>query len=297
YIAGFMHFLKEEVVVRGISEMLSEIGIFYALHNRQGNSFQDWYAGADIFIKTQYQPLVKVGKSRLVERPVFQSPWEVFQAAFGLELQSFEVHLPEELQKLDPETAAESDLSTQQGQIAVAIFDTKQTTRQGERVLLYCTDGIRKLHGQDGHKRIAGCEFVVQIAVTDESSDFPVWPNRFLTLAWLLLESSKSKSIRPGTGLSLDVPLTDTPESPFRTIYTTRFAKLPSEQLCTDGPFYYLNITGIFEEEAEILRSSSADHLTALLEHRNADQIFREERASIATKSELTDQERPVFSA
>ena len=76
-IRGFVANLKREVVISGYSNQLNTIGSFFAAHNRQGTSFSDWYAGADIWLKPVWKEYLSVGNHRAFERPELKNAWEL----------------------------------------------------------------------------------------------------------------------------------------------------------------------------------------------------------------------------
>ena len=294
YVRGFMHFLGKQIVVVGFSNLLNSIGDFYALHNRQGSNLSDWFAGADIILEGRYSAIVKVGAARLIDRPVLCSPWEIFEAAFGAPLKTYRLDLKKELEKLGAEQANLGDFEhVANSNIAVAAFDITSDPAAAERTLLYCSDGVRKLHSDARAEGQAGNEFITQVCVPAQKdlrtfiTTLPEWPLKALHMAWVLLESSKSKTIRPGAGLSLGAAISGDPQSNLKTIFATRFPMLRYEQLCKEGPFYFINITAITDDEARVAKLYSAEHLTVLLRQRGMDQLIRPRRLSVVAKSGL----------
>jgi len=83
YLRGFFKYLAHETVVQGHSRQLKAIGTFYSLHNRQGTTFSDWFAGADIFIKQSAQQILMVQPGKVFKQPVLTSAWEPLEAAYG----------------------------------------------------------------------------------------------------------------------------------------------------------------------------------------------------------------------
>jgi len=291
-LRGFMQNLLKEVIISGRSQQLESLGVFYSLHNRQGNKLSDWFAGADVFLAPTYRPILKIGASRLLPRPVLESSWEIFEASYGKPLQVIKLNLAKELGDLDMRSENLPSL-----EIQVAVFE--KPSKSGERRLLYCSDGIRRLHSSLGANQHLGHEFIVQ-TVSDLNmsapgiESVPVWPTRLITLAWLLLESSKSKSVRLGAGLSLGTPLVGSQDPSLKSIFTTRYSAIGFEQLCAEGRFNYLNLIAINDDESEIARNYGAEHLLALLKYRKIDQEIRLKRPSVVAKSSLLVDNRDI---
>ena len=290
--------VKAEVVVSGFSPRLSAIGDFYALHNRQGKSFADWYAGADVFLKSRYQQTLKTGEPRFLERPVLESPWEPFSALYGAPLQTLSLDLLFELKELGYDTAQMAqESSLGHGAVKIGVF-LNTDSDNGETVLSYVSDGLRHIGIQKGKGKGKGTEFVVQLAVRSTttstglpltSADVPCWPLRLFTLGWILLQSSKNGAAKPGAGLSSGGSLVTGFDSDLGTAFTTSLSRLRTEQLSPEGPFTYLNLVGITEDEAAVASRYSALFLTNILNYKKLDQITRPTRSSIVAKTGLLE--------
>ena len=276
HLRELMKHLCYEIVAYGHSSQLEPLGHFYALHNRQGMSLRDWYAGADIFIRPAYRELLESGPSRVFEPPVYQDAWEPFRAAYGDPLAVFSLVLREELEKLGYQLPRDMH-----PEIRVAVFEGPRTG--GSRVLKYCTDGLRT--AASAHGTGAGTEFVFQTTVDCREQNIPLWPGRALALGWLLLEGSKRKAVGLGVGLGAGMRLYDHGACRLNLIFTTRFAPLPRELRSANGRFAYVNLLGITEAEAALARRFSPQHLTVLLEHRKLDQITKPRRACLVSRS------------
>jgi hypothetical protein len=100
YIRGWIECLKFEVVLKGYSSLLPTIGTWYALHNRQGENFAEWFAGSDVFLKPTFRHVLMSSQALSFERPVLQNAWELFEAANGAPLVTLSVDIEKELAAL-----------------------------------------------------------------------------------------------------------------------------------------------------------------------------------------------------
>ncbi len=276
-LRGLMKHVIYEVVTKGCSRQLAPLGVFYALHNRQGSSVQDWYAGADIFLEAASCPAVESGPSRLLLIPELQDAWEPLRCVYGDPLAVLSIPLRPELQKLGYALAAESE-----PEINVAVFERRV---KHSRILLYCTEGLRRAAYQRGTKQ--GVELVFQACLPEDDLSAPAWPFKALALGWVLVQSSRSGAPRTGVGLGCEVPLSEDEPTRLSTIFSTEFSQIPRPCKCSDGPFSYLNLVGITEREALLARTSSPAHLTILLRRRQLDQVTKLNRPCLVCKTEV----------
>ncbi|MBX7138155.1 MAG: suppressor of fused domain protein [Oligoflexia bacterium] len=289
-VRGLIQQLSKQVVVSGFSNQLEPLGSFFALHNRQGESLSDWFAGADIFFRPAKKPVVKVGQSRLVERPQYLDAFEPFECTFGPSICSFEVDLQEQLALLGESVASHHSSDYPATPIRVAVFDGG-SSEQEQQVLLYVTDGMRRLYSGERKEHLPGNEFVFQLAMETKPDSLqhiksiPKWPLKAFAMAWALLESSKSRTTRAGAGLHAPEALCGKSDERLKTVLVTRFSKMRTEQLSADGSFIYLNLTLIVDDEAQVAKLYSPEHLLTLLGHRKVDQITRLRRPSIVARS------------
>jgi len=296
FMRGLLLFLRNETITSGHSRLLEPVGVFHSLHNRQGNTPRDWFAGADILLKPTYSQLIKVGESQVYQRPVFKNAWEPLEAAFGKHELQFIIDLEQELQKLGYDTSSLHDfINPNHKQITVRVFDGSPSSDSRSSKLIYCTNGLRKLATSSSsksgasQKKATGVEFVFQIdqeKARSEHPDIPLWPARAITIAWILLQGSKSGSVKPGIGLSCEVPLEEN-NSSLDTILLTEFSYLRSEFLSKHGPFSYINITGITKNEAALARDNSFEYLLALLQYKGLDQVSQPGRACLLAKTKM----------
>ena len=289
--------IAREVVISGVSKTLSDLGLLFALHNRQGSSFCDWFAGADIFLKPKYRAVVKVGSPHVRQLPILEHPWEGLQAAYGRPLQVIKLELRDELEALGLDLSKHSNaLMADTASLELGIFEIK---REGEeRVLLYCSDGLRRFGQSESVKR-ASYEFTVQLASSMVNSapgleNVPLWPKRLFALGWLLLESCKSGHLKDGAGLSFDSGAAGDLDAHLRTIFITRFALFPHTQHLRSGAFMFRNIILLRDEETEVARTYGADHLLTLLEHRKLSQTVQLRRPAFIHRLGLSPQAAEV---
>jgi len=175
----------------------------------------------------------------------------------------------------------------------IAVFESTLPAPEGKKVLLYVSEGARPIPLEDRVPGQASVEFVAQVCVNTQQNlkryleQIPKWPLRSLALACLLLSTSRSGSLRPGAMLSCSKSLGESHDTRLNTILLTRFAPLPYEQLKDEGPFNYLNVLAVTEDEAQVARLYSADHLMALLKYRGLDQVLRHKRSSVVARTGL----------
>lgn len=276
-----LRLLREELVVEGYTRQLGNIGDLFAVHNRQGHSIEDWYAGCDIIVANPPEKVVQASHPKAYEAPVLESSWEPLSCAFGEPIGEFVVSIPHQLSSLgfDGE-AIEKETSDHERSVAVAVFEGPSTSER--KVYIYCTEGLRKLgyrSSPEGEK--VGAELTVQVEDTNETGpELPRWPLRAIALGWALLRSSRGCFLRPGSGMSAELPLLlERPH--FRTILSAPFEHLSYRQLCGEGAFWFVNITIVRDDEARFAEIHTPERLLALLRSRGYDQLSRPTRRSI----------------
>lgn len=298
YLRGLLKELKHQIVMNGHCNELESIGLFFALHNRQGDTPADWFAGSDIGLRPQFSQKLSVSSPSFFERPVLENSFELLEAAFGKPVLNFYVDLPAELAGLGYDLSdLSSDTSFGEAKIPVAVFESTANRPSGERVLIYCTDGLRTLGlSHTAAENASGTEIVFQLALSDndeipgtQNTGIPTWVARPIAMAWILLQSSPKKSLRPGAGISCAVPLQPRFDTDLDTIFLTPFSFVPGEVLSREGAFRYINVVGITQEEAAIARGLSQEYLSLLLKHKGLDQVTRSTRTSITKKLELQE--------
>ncbi|MBN8549515.1 MAG: suppressor of fused domain protein [Deltaproteobacteria bacterium] len=291
-LRGYAGLVRREVVVQGFSNQLSQIADLFALHNRQGRSENDWFAGADVFILPRYEQTLFIEPCSVNERPALENAWELLEAAFGKPQKTFTVDIIKQLAELGYDTQAlQNEAELQIREFPVAVF-----VRNDERPsLVYCTNGLRHLSrsAADSDTPRPGNELIFQLSLAPieksqtQTCEIPDWPLRALTMGWILMQSSRSRTIRTGAGLACDVPLIGNSDTELHSIFATTFACARSEQLCSDRPFSYVNLVGITADEAAVAAKYSPEFLLRLLEHKELDQCTKPNRSSIVAKTGL----------
>lgn len=295
-LRGYIGFIRREIVLRGYSAELSQIADFFALHNRQGKTENDWFAGADIFILPRYEQTLFIEPCVVKERPALENSWELLEAAFGAPIAIMNINIIRELSVLGYDTRGlDAESAIEEKEIPVAVFARKDDRAS----LVYCTNGLRRLSRsvKSSESPKPGNELVFQLAVSPQDvatisgSDVPDWPLRPLTMGWILMQSARSRTIKTGAGLTCDVPLIRNGDTELRNIFATSFACVRSEQLCSDGPFTYINLIGITSDEARVASKFSPEFLLRLLEHKELDQCTKPNRSSIVARTGLLEEQ------
>lgn len=296
YLRGLIRSIRDEVIIDGISKQLGPVGDFFSLHNRQGDSPESWFAGADIYLKSNCTTLVAIEPGRTYELPVLTDSWELLTAAYGAPVFTFEVSLSEELEALG--YTSEDMLQPVNESLKIGVFRSC-CDDSGKHRLIYCTDGIR-LFGSDIRGTTPGNEFVFQTPCSHapvKQSDIPLWPARALVMGWLLLQSSKTKTVEYGAGLSSDAPVNcqtapgmddiDLPTGVMTAIFATPFELSRIPQRTESGCFRYINLVGITEDEGRVAGLYGSEHLHMLLKFRNYHQVTLPTRKSIVARTGL----------
>ncbi len=300
-IRGELAYLIERlvylVIANGSSNFFSALGTFYALHNRQGEEFKDWFAGSDIFLQSHYSEPTAVGRSLVRERPVLESSWELLQAAYGAPLAVHEMNLVKELGALGYDIAElPNDIDRK---VQVAIFQA-YASREKTHYLIYCTDGLRKQGLKAKKSKGFGTEMVLQLPISgelaagnkDHLDEIPLWPLRPLTMGWILMQSTPSKTLRADLKMTEGVTLIPDFDSDLSSIFCSQFAAVKEEQLSSEGPFYYANIIGITHDEYIFAEKNGADQLRTILEYKKLLQFTKPLRSSLTARSSFEEKEK-----
>lgn len=289
YLISLIHLIKNELTVDGYSAQLLSLGELFALHNRQGKSVEEWFAGADIFIEGEpFEPL-SLTDEFVFQQPTLASSWELFEAAFDEAAAKFRFPVEEELAALgyDAEEVVRS-LPREEREISVGIFHSTCSNR-----LVFVTDGLRKLERRAAQeKRIQnGTEFVVQIPFELErgeslsQSPLPSWPLRMLTLGWIMIQSASTRRVDYGVAIGGEKGLIDGSDTRLQAVMAVPCKLAPLPQRSDDGSFSFRNLVGITEDELRLSRNRSWRYLSTLLASRDFDQVTKPERRSILRKS------------
>jgi len=308
--------IKREVIETGYSKEIKSVGDILCLHNRQGETFSEWYAGADIFIKSNMRQLISSCRLGSFERPVLNNAWELLEAAFGPPIATAEIDVAKELADLGYDASLLPTDAAPKIPVAHFIVDTESaitrtatTGTDGKGTHLFCTNGLRFLGTSTSSQNAEmqfGNEIVFQttsrardglLADSADASQILQTAMRPLTVAWMLLQSSRSKTIKPGAGLTVDVPLFPQARNAsssksggrgdINMIFAVPFHLIRGEQFTTLGAFSYVNIMGITEDEGALATSYSGDYLTTLLDHKNLTRGTPLSRPSILARTEV----------
>lgn len=283
-VKGAILAIKHEVISAGSFNKFRTIGEFCCLHNRQGTSFIDWFAGADIFLIQSYCKSEQIRPDRVVSRPLLENAWELMIAAHGKPIRYLEIDFVKELYEIEAEkTLSQSEYAVSLGidyearHIKTAVFRTEGYDNTS--VLIFCSDGLR--HAIDS-------ELVFQVEfdpsdlklseVVDSQLDCLV--SRVFSLG-LVLAGMKSKLPRIGSGIQSDLPLFKGLRTSLSGIIVSEFSKARLEQQVVDGSFYYRNLVGITAEETQILTQFSGHYLLKFLKIKGLDQVTKILRQSI----------------
>ncbi|WKZ56275.1 MAG: suppressor of fused domain protein [Bdellovibrionota bacterium] len=275
--------LKDEVVRNGVSRMLADVGDFYALHNRQGDSSADWFAGSDIFIVPHYRRTTHVEPLQQFERPILQNAHEPFEAAFGKPVKVYSHTLPKG-----------ENVPATNSRIAVFSILPCEGDKDVHR-LIFVSDGVRRASiGASA----GGSEFVVQLELSAADrglySDMtvPEWPLRMFDIAWKLLLRAPERHLPHGAWVDSGKPLveerkasTRSRNNPLTGCLATPCSLMKHEQLSHEGPFHFLSIVGLCAEELEFAQTHPIEDLMVFLRHRDFDQITRASRSSVLLRS------------
>lgn len=273
--------LRDEVLATGRSRLLEEVGEFIALHNRQGATISEWFAGADVFLVPSLRAPISSGMPRKIEMPVLVSPWEPLEAAYGKPIEIRAVNLARELSRLGYELHELPPYFESSLQLAVFKGGDDQSA-DGE--FLLCTDGFRRLRPAEGAELGPASEIVMRFtnrarSVFHDDELYPPAPDTMLALAWLLMESSRSKSLKFGAGLSSGEPLFA--GSTLSTVLVSDFASLPGWQPLGDGGFVYRALLAVTDDEANLAQACGAEFLLQLLARKKLHDRITPQRTSI----------------
>lgn len=295
-LLGAIQYLKREVVVQGYSSLLHSLGEFFALHNRQGSSLADWFAGADIFLTSENQTLLKAGNSRVFDIPVLNSATETFEALNGPALANIKLDAAEQLKQIG--YLIETDQPVHSQTVSISVFHRKSMD-DSQVSLLYCSDGFRNMTSIRPHSDELPCELVLQLELPKHIlgnatlDQVPAWPLRLFAAAWVLAHSSKSCNLRAGLGLSLGTSLVPELASEFQSILLCDCNLIKLPQRCDGKTFRYLSLTAITEDEAQVSELYSTQFLLRLLQQRYLDQLVKPKRPSLISKTGLLDNFTP----
>ncbi len=287
HIRTFFKDLKTELVTCGVTNLLHELGIFYAFSNSDAGTVSDLYHSAEIFFEARFKHVLECSETNLFETPRFYNAWEPLETAFGEPIKKWQINLIETLVELgfDPESSALSDIP----EISIVAFanNTATENKAASGSLIYCTDGLRCDQARSS-EQLFDQELTCQIEIPAEfsmsSEAVPDWPLRILTLGWILLHGFKNRSLREGITFTHQQALNQDPRSRIDTIVTTEFNKLPGVFIVEDIPYRYINLVGITQDEARLASDLSPYYLIQILKFKDLSQITRPQRMSFAKR-------------
>lgn len=258
----FGGFLSSTVASFGRCDLIREIGVLLALHNRQGSHPSDWYAGADVFLVDAGTTNLTVLRDLTFAVPVHQSSWDIFSAAYGTPSNRDVVTLNVEGREI---------------QIAPFVIDRSQ------RDIMLVTDGLRHFLPD------AAREVVLAVRADETDELVPRWALRTLHL---LLQNPRSL----GGSTPVEIPDFVLPSKPWgrapsgRQLPSTRallapFPRQPLIQFTGTGSFTYASLLIVHPDEGSFANDFGTEALLPFLSHRGLDLISTLRRPSILRNS------------
>jgi hypothetical protein len=266
-LRAYLNYIRDRLVDLGFSANLSTLGTLYAMHNRQGQSEKDWFAGADIQLFPRRAQVVEVLSSKLFGRPVLESAFEPLQALYGDAVVEYKLNPDYELGALGVESPQpESPFS-------VAVFRHFYQTNSKPR-LIFCTEGLRN-YAHSVNPDSVGTELIVQVPEEELSTDpseldlkAQNFAHRLLGLGWSMLLGTKGKNLRVGLGISCESPVINFERTAITGVVANSVGPFTGEHLSKEGEFAYAHLLGITNAEAKLISSGKRLHLLALLDLR-----------------------------
>jgi hypothetical protein len=287
-LLGWIDYIKRELIESGASALLASSGQLYALHNRQGKQFSEWFAGADLFIKSSVKESLGSSQQIEFERPVLEKSWEIFDSAYGACTTQFVIDTTSSLNKLGFDA---SDIPPSLSKINVHGY-----TLPDQR-LLFVTDGFRSLALNSCATLGRGNEIIIQLKERDveipsDSQALADFFNKIFASAILIAFSNKSRLLKIGSAISLEESIFPTQNGTKRDELNATlinvFSSLTYEQLAVDGAFNFVNLLVISEDEKKVAEEYSSAYLMQLLEHRGLHQTISLKRPSILLRTALS---------
>ena len=277
-LRGLISTIRDEVVVEGYSPQLSSLGELFALHNRQGKTLLDWYAGANIALVPKYKKPLESKVISKFEQPTLDSSYEIFHAAFGRSIGKYNFQVKDELRALGYDTERfEEQVPKNEQSISFSVFLDESSSKKHSRYL-FVTDGVRSYSSDP-----KGVELTVQLPVDNTDIDKKlVLARSLLALGWILIQSNEKKSLTSNCLLCAECGFI--PNTTQSAIYTAPFTQAKLPQKANDKFFSYINITAITEDEFRFGNLRSPEHLRTLLSFKSYDQVTYPARRSILGK-------------
>lgn len=265
-LRGFVEWMKYQVVRDGCCRLLEELGVFYSMRNRSGNSFREWFAGADIFFEQHKRYETAQGPRTTWPRQVETSAWHPLEQLWGGPTYCLEV-------------------KGSDGSSVVRVAEFRRSFGASQSIAAYCTDGLRRASFDNGS--YVGGELIFQVS-TGGSDAFRV-PDEILQklvhFGHHLVCAAHPKGPYPGQSLLGGGHLLPDLGSSGFGFLTTKFDGIPMVQLSSEGPFSYLNLIALCKDEVSLLERYSSDLLLALLRRKCHDQVNVFPRRSVTFAS------------
>jgi nucleoid DNA-binding protein len=279
----FIKNLRDDVVCNGYSVALPNVGRFLVLHNRQGATTGDWFAGADIFLQSSYRHTLMSGTPIFSNRPTLNNSWDAVGGKLGKPIKIYDLELDAALQPLAvaPTAISERALKPRIAAFAQQVDDVTRFT--------FITDGMRLL---GGCKSGIGTEFIFSFEQrfgdwTFQTEEIIEMARRPLSLGWLLAAGAEEDSLKVGTCLECSSKIF--PKSSGDLTAVICLAPMLAQNLHTtsDRQFRFLQLLGITGDEAQVCERIGFNHLSALLEYRGVHQITKPNRSSMISRTHL----------
>ena len=282
-LKAFIKNLRDEVVFNGYSLALPNLGRFLVLHNRQGATSGDWFAGADIFLQSTYKHTLMTGSPIFSNRPVVLNAWDALSGKLGRPIRIYDLQLDAALQPMAFAPAAISERALKP-RIAAFAQQEADVTR-----FTFVTDGMRLL---GNCKSGLGTEFIFSFEQRLGDWSFQVddileMARRPLSLAWLLAAGADEESLRVGTCLECSTKIFPKTAGDITAVICATPMLAQHLHLTEDRQFRFLQLVGITGDEAQVCERIGHGHLSALLEFRGVHQITKPNRSSIISRTHL----------
>ena len=228
-------------------------------------------------------------QSALFERPVLQNSWELFTAAFGREISSFEMDVSKELASIHGFQTPQ--LPNELRKLSIRVFQVASTpTKIGETTLLFCTDGVRKLAIGPDARKSPRCELTFQLSIesaatTVSAAQIPTWPKRVFALAAAIVAHQLLG--RDSAWVGMSVPMVDRSPTRLEAVLLQRLSTVANEQLSAEGEFSYVNVVGITGDELALAEELGLSHLIALLKRKGLDIVTKLHRTSVIARTTI----------
>ena len=277
-VRSFARALKHDVVTNGWSNRLGELGKLYAIHNRQGHGFADWFAGSDIFLAGAYEWIEKAAPWRIFDCPLIDDPKEILEAAVGPCIAQRNLNLEQELLKLGYEFNPTA-LADVPAEMPIDIFRS-----QDKEQLVFSTNGLRHLGVSQSSQLCSRTELVVQVAA--DKTGIPDWPLHMLALGWMLLICRKSRSLKSGSAIAVEAPSSAQKlAANIQGIISTKYSRIPYSVASRTGSFSFINLAAVTTDELRLAQRLSSDVLIDILSARGLDQTSKPNRSSVLSRS------------